>query len=272
MKQKLFRYGVLPGMILFVTALCGCGNNQSANDAAALKLAQKAVDIAAVQNLMGLYSNYAYSNQYGKLPDLFALNTAGVSYKVPMGPTGGEAIKAELLRRQAKHDAGQDPVGMLHVHPMTTPVIEIAGDGKTAKGVWDSFGPDVASIDEVGNWLYVKKAVDFIKEDGVWKIWHMQDYPVFNTPYDKSLTQSAKESYNTQRRPPPSANGMAAEGMSGAAPAAQGMEPMPGAEGMGAPPEGDAARPKTWIYDGKTPPVGPKMPVPYETFDPTDSY
>ncbi|MGC3981632.1 MAG: nuclear transport factor 2 family protein [Steroidobacteraceae bacterium] len=260
--------------------LSGCGNSQPVTDPAALKLAQKAVDIAAVQNLMGLYSNYAWSNQYGKLPDLFALKTDGVSYKVPMGPTGGEAIKAELLRRQAKHDAGEDPIGMLHVHPMSTPVIEIAGDGKTAKGVWDSFGPDVASIDEVGNWLYVKKAVDFIKEDGVWKIWHMQDYPVFNTPYDKSLTQSAKEGYNTQRRPPPSSGngaamgaGMSADGMTAVAP--QGMEGAPpegaAADGMGAPPAGGQMR-KTWIYDGKTPPEGPKMPVPYETFDPADSY
>ncbi len=252
--------------------LSGCSNSApTAEQTQALKLAQKAVDLGDIQNLVGLYSNYAYSNQYGKLPDLFALNTEGVRYSVPMAITGGEAIKAELLRRQAKHDAGEDPIGMLHVHPMTTPVIVVAGDGKTAKGVWDSFGPDIANAEEVGNWLYIKKAVDFIKEDGVWKIWHMQDYPVFNTPYNKSITQSAKEGFNERRGPPPG-SGMGTEGMGNAAPEA--MPPVT-AEGMnaeGVSTEEGAAPKKTWIYDGKTPPVGPKMPVPYETWNPADSY
>jgi hypothetical protein len=248
-------------------ALAACSQQPTAEQIQAAKNAQKALDIAAVQNLMGLYSNYAYSNEYGKLPDLFALKTDGVRYSVPMAITGSEAIKAELLRRQSDHDAGKDPVGMMHIHPMSTPVIEIAGDGKTAKGVWDSFGPDIASSDELGNWLYVKKAVDFVKEDGVWKIWHMQDYPVFNTPYNKSITQSAKEGFNERRGPPPSdaMPSSSADGMN------TDMSSMPPPSNMSQGMEGTAPQ-NIWIYDGKTFPVGPKMPVPYETWNPADSY
>ncbi|MBP2643710.1 MAG: hypothetical protein H6Q67_1597 [Firmicutes bacterium] len=66
-------------------------------------------------------------------------------------------------------------VGSLVMHTTTTPIIEVAGDGKTAKGMWYSPG----QITEIGPngpdaaWIWEKYAVDFIKEDGEWKIWHM---------------------------------------------------------------------------------------------------
>jgi len=235
----------------------------------ALAIAQRALDVTEIQNVMSRYSDYYQLDDFDNTLNLFALTQPDVSYKTPMGPTGPDAIRANLMARKQKHQAGQDPVGQLHVHPNSTAIIEVAGDGKTAKGVWDSFGPDVASIDEVGNWLYLRKAVDFIKVNGEWKIWHMQDYPVFNTPYDKSITQSAKEGFNTRRPPPPSAGG-AAGGAGAAGPG--GPPPEGGAAGGppgGAPPAGGA---KIAIYDGKSDPVGPKLPLPYCSFDPKDAY
>jgi len=61
----------------------------------------------------------------------------------------------------------------------TNPVIEIAGDGKTAKGLWDSNGPMITSsvrdgkVVAQGAWFWRMYAVDFVKEGGEWKIWHM---------------------------------------------------------------------------------------------------
>ena len=66
------------------------------------------------------------------------------------------------------------------MHTSTTPVIEIAGDGKTAKGVWYSPGVGLmghtanGKIGVTGSFFYEKYAGDFVKEDGVWKIWHLQ--------------------------------------------------------------------------------------------------
>jgi len=64
---------------------------------------------------------------------------------------------------------------------LTTPVIEIAGDGKTAKGLWYSPGVNLlGSIMEDGKtsmrgeWRMTKYGVDFVKEDGKWKIWHIK--------------------------------------------------------------------------------------------------
>jgi hypothetical protein len=71
---------------------------------------------------------------------------------------------------------------------LTTPVIEIADDGKTAKGIWYSPGVNiVGSVMEEGktsmrgDWRMTKYGVDFVKEDGKWKIWHIRIY-LDNTP------------------------------------------------------------------------------------------
>lgn len=66
------------------------------------------------------------------------------------------------------------------MHTSTTPVIEVAGDGKTAKGVWYSPGLGMLAafkdrkIAVSGSMFWEKYAGDFIVEDGVWKIWHLE--------------------------------------------------------------------------------------------------
>jgi len=66
------------------------------------------------------------------------------------------------------------------MHTSTTAVIEVAGDGKTAKGVWYSPGIGLMGhtannkLGVTGSFFYEKYGGDFVKEDGVWKIWHLQ--------------------------------------------------------------------------------------------------
>jgi SnoaL-like domain len=66
------------------------------------------------------------------------------------------------------------------MHTSTTPVIEVAGDGKTAKGIWYSPGMGLMTqikdgkVNVGGTFFWEKYGADFIKENGVWKIWHMQ--------------------------------------------------------------------------------------------------
>jgi hypothetical protein len=68
------------------------------------------------------------------------------------------------------------------IHTQTTPIIEIAGDGMTAKGMW--YSPGIMAntaivkgkVEVSGGWFWEKYGVDFIKEDGEWKIWHIGMY------------------------------------------------------------------------------------------------
>jgi len=50
-------------------------------------------------------------------------------------------------------------------------------------------------------WMYEKYAIDFIKEDGKWKIWHFNALCDFSTPYDKSWVESSEE-MRLNPRPP----------------------------------------------------------------------
>ena len=82
--------------------------------------------------------------------------------------------------------------GQMHIHTLTTPVIEVGGDGKTAKGVWVSPGVESAVIEgnPEANWGWCKYAVDFVKEDGVWKFWHFHIYGIFLAPYEASWVEA----------------------------------------------------------------------------------
>lgn len=75
-------------------------------------------------------------------------------------------------------------VGQLGVKPADTFVIEIAGDGQTAKGIWSLHGTyaDVTPSGPVSYWDWGYYCVDFILEDGQWKIWHMQNLNDINNP------------------------------------------------------------------------------------------
>lgn len=81
--------------------------------------------------------------------------------------------------------------GLLCVHAMGTSIIEVAGDGKTAKGVWISPGFETSAEDGKADcvWAWSEYGVDFILDtDGNWKIWKMKIYPLFRAPYDKCWT------------------------------------------------------------------------------------
>ena len=67
-------------------------------------------------------------------------------------------------------------VGMMTYRPVDTPVIELAEDGKTAKGLWCIRGSYsiLTPGGPQGIWEWGWFAVDFIREDEEWKIWHMQ--------------------------------------------------------------------------------------------------
>lgn len=206
-----------------------------------LSTADRALALNQIANLMGRYAHLNLLRGESTQEELFAMQTAGVFWKTATGPVGIEAMKKRFL--QSGEQAPPLKPGLMFVHAMLTPIIEIAADGKTAQGVWDSFGPLVSNADAVGDWLWVKYGVDFVKENGQWKIWHLQVFPIFNTPYNKSITQSAKERMvgGAQRPGGPPPNG-ASQNISGP------KDPL-------------------WIYDGKSAARGPYVPEPYCTYD-----
>lgn len=103
------------------------------------------------------------------------------------------------------HAQRPNPPGKLIVHYVTSPIIEVAEDGQTAKGMWMMTGlesgltspesakgaPDFmyeknVTINGKKVWMHTvhaKYGVDFIKQDGQWKIWHFHCYEIARSPF-----------------------------------------------------------------------------------------
>lgn len=67
-------------------------------------------------------------------------------------------------------------LGCSAFHTVTTPMLYIAGDGATARGLWYSAGQEtIMQADGTAKayWTMDNMAADFVKENGQWKIWHL---------------------------------------------------------------------------------------------------
>jgi hypothetical protein len=131
--------------------------------------------VQAIQNLMGRYTtNHSQKNMH-KTVEFYALDRPDVSVEIAdLGIyVGAEAIKT-LFQKQYFIPQLE---GNLLIHYLSTPMIEVAKDGQTAKGVWRS--PGIEAVVPAGGgepvplWCYGAYAIDFILVAGEWKVWHM---------------------------------------------------------------------------------------------------
>ena len=167
--------------------------------------------LEAVHEIQNLMARYSYGGSAGR-PDagleLWAKHTPGTAVNVPSFGyyEGFEGVKRLM---DAHGSAEGERIGQMYIHPLTTPLIEVAGDGKTAKGVWISPGYETQKDRETGEitscFCYTKYGCDFVKEDGQWKMWHYHVYRIFMTPWNKGFTEgwelkreAPKPRYETQ--------------------------------------------------------------------------
>jgi hypothetical protein len=174
---------------------------------------QRALDYQEIQNVMSRHEYYHSAGMHKEeIDELWAHKTPGVSFEAgDVGKTEGieeverAYVEGNKLRgkQQLKEIRKLFPeiedkeenefIGNTFVHTTTTPVIEVAEDGKTAKGVWLS--PGYATTVRGGKlqafWFWERYGVDFVEEDGKWKIWHLRVYTDFMTPYEKSWVENA---------------------------------------------------------------------------------
>ncbi len=133
----------------------------------------KAVDL--IQNLMGRYTvNHTPATMH-RAVHFFALDRPDVSAE--MGDRGvffGE----EGIRALFQGEFPMEPVGNLLLHYLATPMIEVAGDGQTARGVWRSPGVEAVrrgpDVPPVPLWSFGAYAADFVRTGTGWKILHLR--------------------------------------------------------------------------------------------------
>lgn len=127
--------------------------------------------------------------------EIFALTMPDVSMEVSKWGkyVGRDAIMA------MQHIFTTAPLnGVMWTHHVDSPIIEIAADGQTAKGLFFSPGAEAhRELSEDGKvhayWCWGKYTADFIKENGVWKIWHLHWWRLFRNDFYKSWVDDAEE-------------------------------------------------------------------------------
>lgn len=103
----------------------------------------------------------------------------------------GVFVGIENISRYFEARAGRNP-GKMICHAITTPVIEVAGDGKTAKGLWIATG-HVTTASGGPEWVWQRYAIDFARESDGWKIWHFRSFELFRSPYYEDWVSFAKK-------------------------------------------------------------------------------
>ena len=94
------------------------------------------------------------------------LGVEGMMYR---GAFTGFYVGLDSIRKW--YVAGTKSTGCLTSHPISTGLVELAGDGKTAKGLWYCIGQE--TVPGKAMWVTGKVAMDFVKEGDAWKIWHV---------------------------------------------------------------------------------------------------
>jgi hypothetical protein len=147
-------------------------------------------DVHEIGNLMGRYVFYLAAGKFGEITALFAQHTPGVTSEVTdMGLYDGIEDVRQYLSEHRFGTDGQG-TGFLSEKNLTSPVIEVAKDGKTAKGLWGVPGLSARTNKQTGKpqvwggWDH--NAVHFVKEDGKWKIMRIHVYSIFVTPFEGS--------------------------------------------------------------------------------------
>ncbi len=143
-------------------------------------------DIHEITNLQGRYNHLIVTSNFEAVVDLFATKDPNVKAEIADSGVyeGAAGIKRLFLRGVELKHRGRGGLGL---QMLLTPVVEISRDGKTAKGMWHTFGCHTLR-NETGPyavWSQGKYDNEFVKEDGKWRIRSLHWYINFATPFDE---------------------------------------------------------------------------------------
>ena len=163
---------------------------------ALLARVQRLEDQLEIQKLQSKYAHYLFTQQFDRVvAECFARHLPDVSVEFSDSGVyrGLDSIKALY---QA-FNATRNIPGFFILHMTVNPYIEIAADGQSARSHWLS--PGAAGSATSAAWIWGPYYVDYIKEEGAWRIAHSNLAPLFRNRYEMSW--SAAPDHGSVRGP-----------------------------------------------------------------------
>lgn len=141
--------------------------------------AARVEDVSDIERLQRAYGYYLDAAQWDQMADLFADDGS-----IEIGLDGVYRGKERV--RQYLHALGHGHTGLsygeLNTHMILQPVIDLAPDGRTAKGRWRA----VIMTGTYGKSAYWGEGPyenEYVKQNGVWKIEKVHWYQTYMVPY-----------------------------------------------------------------------------------------
>jgi ketosteroid isomerase-like protein len=151
-----------------------------------LKRVQYLEDMTAIQKLQSSYVHRLFTQRFESIPELYAKSSPDVT--VEFSDSGLFKGHASVTRLYEAFGNTRETPGFFILHMAVNPYIEVAADGQTAKSHWLS--PGASNSPGGSSWIWGPYYVDYVKEDGSWKIQHSNLVPLFRNPYRYSWGES----------------------------------------------------------------------------------
>lgn len=147
-------------------------------------------DAHEIANLQGRYMYYLEAHRYPEVLELFARNDPEVSVEIGEGGVYVGRAKVEAMFLHVLRPFFMLP-GMMPLHMLTTPVIEVEPGGLRARGMWQTIGCNSFPADAGMKAVWQQGAYDniYVKEEGQWRILRMRWLANFRTSFDKGWVE-----------------------------------------------------------------------------------
>ena len=149
-----------------------------------LQRMQRVWDVEEIKKLAAKRTYYIANDWREK--ELSELWVTGEAAKTAsFGRNWGYYVGMDEVRRYyvQQHNAQLDALpgknrgdGCLFHHPISTGLIREAYDGQSARGLWYCISQETKPVNDTeadARWYMEKLGIDFLKQDGKWKIWHV---------------------------------------------------------------------------------------------------
>jgi hypothetical protein len=144
---------------------------------------QRLEDTLEIQKLQSRYVHYLFTQRFERVvEECFAQKVPDVS--VEFSDSGVYRGLESIRALYKSFEAVKAIPGFFILHMTVNPYIEIAKDGLSARSHWLS--PGAAGSNTSASWIWGPYYVDYVKEDGAWRIAHSNLVPLFRNRYEFS--------------------------------------------------------------------------------------
>ncbi len=150
--------------------------------------AQDELEICKVQSL---YSHYYNVGMRSEIPLLFAQHTAGVNMEIEDSGVYDNIQSITRFWNTVFGKGSHFTPGFMALHMTCNPVVEINREGNFAKAVWHSHGYCALKVGKLTPFMCLGKYdMEYVKEDGHWKILKFAYRQTFMSPMDKGFIEA----------------------------------------------------------------------------------